>query len=216
MTDARANSRRHWVWKYLLPAVVACVFLLGGLAWYVTTDSFQAMVRRRLVTELGADHRRARGTGQFPHHPVALRVEVRDLTIHGREQPREIPYAHVERVVAEVKIISVLGAEFGFHSLLLDHPVIHLIAYPDGSTNQPTPKIKQASSEIPVEQLFRLSISRLEIRRGELLWNDEKLPLDFVVDVFRDMTYSLLRRRYVERPSAGQADHHVRDYRPMA
>jgi len=217
MTDAGANSRRHWVWKYLLPAVVACVFLLGGLAWYVTTDSFQAMVRRRLVTELERITGGRVELGSFHTTPLRLRVEVRDLTIHGREQPREIPYAHVERVVAEVKIISVLGAEFGFHSLLLDHPVIHLIAYPDGSTNQPTPKIKQASSEIPVEQLFRLSISRLEIRRGELLWNDEKLPLDFVVnDVSADMTYSLLRRRYVSNLLLGKAVTTFQDYRPVA
>jgi translocation and assembly module TamB len=216
MTAAGANSRRRRIWKYLLILVSIGVLLVAGMAWYATTSSFQAMVRRRLVAELEKITGGRVELGSFHTSPFRFRVEVRDLTIHGREGPGEVPYAHVERVVAEIKIISVLGAEFGFHSLVLDHPVVHVLVYPDGTTNQPAPRL-QTSGETPVEQLFRLSISRLEVRGGQVLWNDQRIPVDFVVDdVSADMTYSLLHRRYISNLLLGKIVTRLGDYRPFA
>ena len=46
MTDSGAMpGRRKWG-KRLLIAALVVVVSLGGLAWYATTDSFQALVRR--------------------------------------------------------------------------------------------------------------------------------------------------------------------------
>ena len=216
MTAAGANSRRRRIWRYLLLLASAGVLLLAGLAWYSTTNSFQAMVRRRLVAELEAITGGRVELGSFHTSPFRFRVEVRDLTIHGSEGPNEVPYAHVERVVAEIKIISVLGAEFGFHSLILDHPVVHVMVYADGTTNQPPPRLK-TSGETPIEQLFRLSISRLEVRSGQVLWNDQRIPVDFVVDdVSADLTYSLLHRRYISNLLLGKIVTRLGDYRPLA
>jgi len=52
MTGSGAKPRRREIRKYLLLTVLAGLLLLAGLAWYMTTDSFQAMVRRRVVGEL--------------------------------------------------------------------------------------------------------------------------------------------------------------------
>ena len=62
-----------------------------------------------------------------------------DLTIHGSEQPGEVPYAHVNSVTAQMKIWSILRTEVGLSYLILDHPVVHIILYPGGGTNQPGP-----------------------------------------------------------------------------
>ena len=62
---------------------------------------------------------------------------------------------------------------------MLERPVIHIIVYPDGTTNQPQPAVKKTSDQTPVEQLFGLRIRRLEVRKGELIWNDQRVPLDF-------------------------------------
>ena len=216
MTAAGANSRRRRIWRYLLLLASAGVLLSAGLAWYATTNSFQAMVRRRLVAELEAITGGRVELGSFHTSPFRFRVEVRDLTIHGSEGPNEVPYAHVERVVAEIKIISVLGAELGFHSLILDHPVVHVMVYADGTTNQPPPRLK-TSGETPIERLFRLSISRLEVRSGQVLWNDQRIPVDFVVDdVSADLTYSLLHRRYISNLLLGKIVTRLGNYRPLA
>ena len=217
MTEAGANLRRRKWWKYVLWAALAGLLVLAGLGWYITSNSFQAMVRRRLVTELERITGGRVELGSFHTTPLRFRVEVRDLTIHGNEGTDQAPYAHVDRVTATVKIISVLGAEFGFHSLVLDHPVIHLIFYPDGSSNQPSPKLKQVTGKTPIEQLFRLSISHLEIRHGELLWNDQRLPLDAKVDdVSAEMTYSLLRHTYDSNLLLGKVVTKLWDYRAIA
>ncbi|OLE57187.1 MAG: hypothetical protein AUG13_05235 [Chloroflexi bacterium 13_1_20CM_2_59_7] len=217
MTETGAKPRRRRLWKYLLFTLFAGLLLLAGLAWYATTDSFQAMVRRRLVTELERITGGRVDLGGFHTTPFRLQVEIRGLTIHGREQSGEIPYAHVDRLVAQVKIISILDTEFGFNSIVLDHPVVHIILYPDGTTNQPEPKLRRASEKTPIEQLFSLSINRLEVRRGEFLWSDQRIPLDFVAnDISADMAYSLLHRRYESHVLLGKVDTKFNDYRPVA
>lgn len=217
MTEPGAKPRWRRFGKYLLTATAVAWVLLGLALWYTTTDSFQSIVRRRLVAELERVTGGRVELGGFHTIPFHLQVDVRDLTIHGREAPGEVPYAHVDRLVAQVKLISFLGAEFGFQSVVLDRPVVHINVYPDGTTNQPEPKLKQTSEKTSMERLFSLSINRLEMRKGEFLWNDRKIPLDCVVqDVSADMTYSILHRRYESNLLLGKVDAKFKNYRPLA
>jgi translocation and assembly module TamB len=217
VTDAVARPRwRRWG-KYLLIVVALGILFLGGLAWYATTDSFQARVRERFIAEM----ERATGgrveVGGLHTIPFRFLIDIRNLTVHGREADNEAPYAHVDRVVAKVKIISVLSTEFGFSSIVFNHPVIHVITYPDGTTNQPEPKRPSSAVGNPVEALFSMSIGYLDVRHGELLWNDQSIPLDFTVsDVSANLTYSFLHRRYHGDLLLGKVDTHYDGYRPFA
>jgi translocation and assembly module TamB len=217
MSDSSAQPRRRWLLKYVLIIGAAALAFVGVLTWYVTTDSFQAMVRRRLVAELERVTGGRVELGGFHTIPFRFQIDVRDLTIHGREQPTDIPYAHVDRLIAQAKLISVLGAEFGFHSLQLDHPVFHIITYPDGTTNQPAPKGGSVDARTQLQHLFSFSIGQLQVRKGELLWNDQKIPLDFAAnDVSVQMNYSLLHRRYDGSLLVGKIDTAFDGYRPVA
>jgi len=217
MTEAGANPRRRRLWKYLLFASLATLLFTAAFAWYMTTDSFQAMIRRRIVAELETMTGGRVELGSFHTTPFRLRVEIRDLTIHGNEKTGEVPYAHVERAVAEMRVISILGFEFGFNSVVLDHPVVHVIVYPDGTTNQPSPKLWQVSERNALEQIFRLSIGRLVLRRGAILWNDQTIPLDFTSeDVSAEMDYSVIHRRYFGNFLLGKVDTTFLNSRPLA
>jgi len=216
MSESGARPRRK-IWKYLLSVMLGGALLLAAAAWYMTTDSFQVWVRHRLVTELERITGGRVDLGSFHTIPFRLQVEVRDLTIHGLERPVEVPYAHVDRVLAEIKIISILGREFGFRTVLIEHPVVHIIVYADSTTNQPQPMLGQNSAGGAVGFLFSLSINRLDVRRGEFLWDNQRIPLDFIAnDVSADMTYSLLHRRYEGSLRLGKVDTHFKDYRPIA
>src|SRR3954466_5314081 len=76
-------------WSNVFKALFMCGLLLllgfSVLLWYVTTDSFQQMARNRVVAGL----ERATGgkveLGTFHAVPLRRQVEVRDLTIHGKE-----------------------------------------------------------------------------------------------------------------------------------
>jgi translocation and assembly module TamB len=217
MSEPGAKPRWRRFRTYLLLTGVVGLLLLGALCWYATTDSFQALVRRRVVAELERITGGRVDLGGIHTVPFHFQVEIRDLTIHGREAANQVPYAHVDRLVARVKVISILETEFGFSSLVFDRPIVHLVLYPDGTTNQPAPKLKRSSTTTPIEQLFSLSISQLEVRRGELFWNDERTPFDFVAqDVSADVTYSLLHRRYNGSLLLGKIDTQLENYRPVA
>src|SRR5262249_45697416 len=106
---------------------------------------------------------------------------------------------------------------YGFSSLTLEHPVLHVIVHPDGSTNQPSPPVQRSNDRAAIEQLFSLSIGRLIVSSGELLWNDQRVPLDFAVnDLAVQMNYSLFHRRYESLLHIGKVDAKIFDYRPFA
>ncbi len=213
--------RRRILWHLFLGF---CVFSLIGfslLGWYVTTDSFQQMMRRRVVASLEKMTGGRVELGELHTIPFRLRVDARNLIIHGREAPDQAPFLRVDRMQAEMKIISFLSTTIGLHSLALEHPVVHVIAYPDGSTNVPTPAVSRfsryssggAASEGPVEQLFSLAVAHIEVQRGELLWEDKKIPLDFSVrDLALLLNYSLLRRQYEARLVAGSGAARYQQY----
>ena len=217
MSQPTARPFRRVYWKYLLILTGAGILsILAGLS-YIITDSFQGLVRRRLVAEVERITGGRAEIGSFHTTPFRMQVDVRDITVHGREAPTDVPLAHTDRLVAQVKVISFLGTEFGFHDLVLDHPVVHVMFYPDGSTNLPGLHIPSASGKTPIEQLFGLSIDRLDVRHGELLWDDQTIPLDFTVhDAALQMEYSHLRRRYEGRVLLGKADTRFKDFRPFA
>ncbi|MBO0911179.1 MAG: translocation/assembly module TamB domain-containing protein [Acidobacteria bacterium] len=209
---------RGLLWRRLgKPALL--VFLLVVLAlssglWFLTTAPFQQFARRRLIAEM------ERATGGrvelagFHADPLRMRVEVSGLAIHGREAPGDEPYVHVDRLAATISLSRALGGGLGFHSLVLDHPVIRVIFYPDGGTNQPQPRERAA---VDFERLFSLSARRLEVRRGVLVWQDRRIPLDFTSnEVSTSLNYSFLHLRYFGRLAIGRAETRYEGFRPAA
>jgi translocation and assembly module TamB len=216
MKSAGQLRRLGW-WKLLLIAVAVVVAVFAALTWYASTNSFQNMVRRRMVAELERAFGGRVELGSIHTTPFRMRIEVRDVSIHGEEASGEAPYVHVDRIVAEAKVISVLGLELGFRSLVLDHPTVHVIASSSGWTNVPGERSFSATKADAIRRLFAVSVNRLEVRHGTLLWNNRSTPLDFTArDVSLDMDYSLLYRRYEGELLIGKADTKLQNDRPFA
>ncbi|PYV78742.1 MAG: hypothetical protein DMG96_06605 [Acidobacteria bacterium] len=209
-----------WRWlrkftKYCFVAFLLLLLVSSGLLWYTTTESFQRMVRGRVIADLESATGGRVELGSFHVIPLRFQVEVRGLTIHGREAPDQVPYAHVESLLATVNLSSVLGARISFHSLTLNRPVIHIMFYPDGSSNQPVPQ--QKNGTVDFEHLFSVSIARLDVHQGELLYQDSRVPLDFSSnDISASTYYSFLRRRYSGGLKIGRAETVVSGFRPVS
>jgi translocation and assembly module TamB len=217
LTEPPPPQRRRILWKLFLSFCVFSLVGFGLLAWYVTTDSFQQLVRRRVVASIEKIVGGRVELGELHTTPFRLRVDARNLTIHGREGSDEVPFLRIDRLQAEMKIISILSTTVGLHSLVLEHPVVHIIDYPDGTTNAPTPQMRVASDRGPVEELISLSVSRIEVQRGELLWQDKKMPFDFTAgNLALLLNYSLLRRQYEARVVVGNADTRFQSYPSFA
>ena len=216
MTEPTLKPSRSW-WKYLLIFTCAASLLAIGLFIYVNTESFQAFVRRRLVAEVERITGGRAEVGSIHTTPFRLQVDVRNLTVHGRESATDIPLAHAERIVARLKISSLLRSELAFHEVILQQPVIHVAFYPDGTTNFPQRKASAFSAPDAVEQLFALSINRFELRGGHLEWDDQIVPLDLAArNISLDMDYSFLHEQYDGRLLLGLVETKLMECRPFA
>ena len=204
--------RRRILWRLFLSLCLVGLIAFSLLAWYVTTDSFQQRVRREVVASVEKMTGGRVELGELHTIPFRLRVDARNLTIHGQEASDQAPFLRIERLQAQMKIISLLSTTVGLHSLVFDHPVVHVIAYPDGSTNVPAPHVT-ASDQNALQQLIALSVSHIAVERGELLWEDKKVPFEFDArDLALLLHYSLLRRRYEAHIVAGSVATQVQDY----
>jgi translocation and assembly module TamB len=169
---------RSVVWRVVLVVVAVLVVLAGAAVWYGNTPDFENLVRKKVVTELEKVTGGRVDLGAFRWRLLHLEFEADNLTIHGLEGPGQIPYAHVDRLFVRVKILSVVKREIGLNYLEADHPVIHLIVYPDGSTNQPHPRVKKTSNKPVMDEIFDLQVNRAEIKNGVAIVNERATPFN--------------------------------------
>src|SRR6185503_17889197 len=111
-----------------------------------------------------------------------LHLEARGLTIHGLESPGEPPYVHADRIGVSVRVVSLFSRQIALSNVSIDHPIVHLIVYPDGSTNQPAPQKQQAGATSSPQRLFDLGVTHLEVSDGMLLLNQEQIPFALTGD----------------------------------
>jgi translocation and assembly module TamB len=172
---------RHPVRRFLLRALAVLLVLVivtaGGVYWYSTTPAFENKVRGILISTLEDSVGGRVELGDVRWNLLHLDFEIRNLTIHGLEAANEVPFAHLDLLHVRLKIISLFKAQIGLNYLGVEHPVVHVIVYKDGSTNQPVPRKKSAPSKTsPVDQIFDLAVDRTEINNGVALFNQQAMP----------------------------------------
>src|SRR6266567_1378805 len=178
-------------------AGVILLGLLAGLAIYLNSDSFRETVRGKVVAEL------ERMTGgkveiqSFDWKLSQLQFEVHGLTIHGREDAVELPYAHADRVSVGLTIVSFFSRKVALRQVAIDHVVVHLMVYPDGTTNQPVPKGGGPAEEVSTSRFLDLAVGQVAITNGTLVLNQERLPFELSGDRFSvGMSYSQAEKAY--------------------
>lgn len=194
----RLSSAWSYVWKVGGLLLLLLVLVVGGLLFYASTDHFSSLVRQKVIAVL-EDATGGHAEMRFLRWDVRhLSVEVEDLTIHGLEGPGEMPYAHVGRLYARARVLSFFGARLGLDFLEVDRPSIHLIIYPDGHTNQPTPKAKEKGYEPETRTIFDLQANRIEVHNGLALLNQRAIPFALAAnDMNAVITYALASQRYL-------------------
>jgi translocation and assembly module TamB len=187
-----------WVWRVGGILLLLLFVVVAGLLFYASTPHFLNVVRLRVVTVL-EDATGGRVELQSLHWNLRhLSVEVDGLTIHGLEGRNELPYAHIDRLYARAKILSFFNARLGLDFLEVDQPAIHLIIYPDGRTNQPTPKATQNNSGATLKTIFDLQARRIEVHNGMALVNERSIPFELAAnDLGVVVTYAAASGHYL-------------------
>ncbi len=190
-------------WTYVWTAggglLLLLVLVIAGLLFYASTGHFSNQVRQKLIAVLEDATGGRVELKSFQWSVRHLSVDVEGLTIHGLEGPDELPYAHFDRLYARAKILSLFRARLGLDYLEVDRPAVHLIVYPDGSTNQPKPKAaSQSNNGQAVNTIFDLQAGRVEIRNGLALFNQRAIPFALTAnDLGLVITYAPVTDHYL-------------------
>lgn len=150
--------------------------ILIGLAIYASTPMFQSRVRQAVIARLEDSTGGRVELKRFGWRLTHLEFEIDDLTIHGLEAPGQVPYAHLDRLYVRLQILSFFRPKIGLNYLEADHPVFHLIVYPDGRTNQPQPKHPSTGST--KDEIFNLAIGRTVLNDGLAILNERSIPFE--------------------------------------
>ncbi|HEX8810833.1 MAG TPA: hypothetical protein VF742_02455, partial [Terracidiphilus sp.] len=172
----RAVGRRIlWCLSIVVLLVAACV---GGLVWWVNSDNFSQRVHRRLETIL-ADATGARvEIGAFRWSLRNLDIDADNIVLHGNEPAGEAPYARIDHLHAGLSILGLISPRVLLRQAIIQRPQIHLIVYPDQTTNQPRPRTRPNSGRSGLDTFFDLKVGHLAVEQGMIDFDNRASYLD--------------------------------------
>ena len=183
----------------LAGGLVLLALTLLGLYLWASSVGFENLVRRRLASELETATGGRAEIGTFHWHLSNLEADAGGLVLHGLEAPGEAPYAQVENLRVRLSILDFWSPRILLRDLEISRPQLHLIVYPDGSTNQPHPRNRSRQGKPAIDRIFDLQTGRIVVEEGVLDYEnraaafdfqDRHIPLDFAAsDVSLRMTY---------------------------
>ncbi|MBI1738664.1 MAG: hypothetical protein HYR58_05400, partial [Acidobacteria bacterium] len=109
---------------------------------------------------------------EFRFSVMALRAELDDFTLHGREPEGTPPFFHAETLVVDLRVISFFRRKIALDEVRIEKPALHLRIDKEGKSNAPVPKTERPAGKPWREQIFDLSIRELRLKQGMLLIND--------------------------------------------
>jgi translocation and assembly module TamB len=168
--------RKRKIFLRILGGLLVLI-VVAGLTLIVVLDhsrSFRqnilARVERNLAESTGAKIE----IRDFDLHLASLTLDLYGLIVRGREADQSRPLLQADHVEAGVRIDSFLRRAWHLTSVVIDHPVMHLVVNQAGENNLPQAQKKSTSQT----SIFDLAITKFVLDRGEIYYNDQKSPLD--------------------------------------
>lgn len=187
---AEASKTRRRLKKSQLVIGLAILVLFVAAAWYFNSLAFRDRVRRQIITTIEEGTGGRTSIDAIDWNISKLELVLHDVVIHGREAAGEAPFARIERVYLRAHLLSWRTLRLTYAEA--DRPALHLITYPDGTTNAPEPGVAGVSAgpnaardHGAIATLFDVEMDRAEVHDGVLLVNNDAIPLDVAADGIR-------------------------------
>lgn len=148
-----------------------------GTWWILQSTWLREVVRQKIVSELERSTGGQVELGDFQYDWRTLTAEFRNLVVHGTESRTLPPLLRVESGRITLRIVSLLTRDVHIASLNVEHPEIHLLVRPDGTTNVPAPRLPARDGTDPVKELLDLKIRRFELSNGVIAVDERRVPL---------------------------------------
>ena len=154
-----------------LPLAVACVVVIlailsVGLYFVASSAAFENVVRKRLISSIENFTGGRAEIASFHWRLLHFEAEADGLVIHGLEDPGEAPYVRIERLRVHISVRNLFSPYIRLHSLDIDRPSVHIIVYPNGSTNQPHPQKHRRSRKSALDTLFDMRAGHIAVEQG--------------------------------------------------
>lgn len=179
----RPSRVRRFFLRHLPLAVAGGTVLLAagmvGLFFWASSASFQNFVRGRMVRGLETATGGRVEIGAFHWNLLHLEAEADGVVIHGREAAGEAPYVQVGRIRADLSVLGFWSPRILLRSLDISRPQLHLIVYPDGSTNQPQPRRPRRPGKPLLDRFFDMKAGRVSVQEGVLDYENRAARFDF-------------------------------------
>jgi translocation and assembly module TamB len=194
---ANVRKPRRRLLRFGIAAIILSALLLLALLW-AGSSSCENFVRRRIIAKIQDATGGRVELASLHWHLFDLDAELSGLLIHGREAANEAPYVQVDRAHVRISILQIFSPRIQLRDLEVTHPAVHLIVYPDGTTNQPQP-LRVTSDKPTLDTLFDLRAGHIAVEQGFLDYENRAasfdvqnrhLPLDFdASDISTVLTY---------------------------
>ena len=171
-TTTKKFLRRALLGLVLLTAIVA-----AGSATLIWSGLAEKWMRAAIVQQIEQVTGARVELGTFRLHWTNLRAEIGQLTVHGTEPEGTPPLFQVERLVVDLRIVSLLARKIALDEVILVRPHVYLRVEADGRTNYPGPKVKSTAGKPLRERFFDLTTRQMRITDGVIAFNQVRVPL---------------------------------------
>lgn len=172
-------TRRTRIALKAATGVFALVLVLGSFGMLiVSTQWFRDRVRAKIVSYAADATGGKVELGSFQFEWTGMRASITDFTIHGTEAADQAPLLRARRADLVLKLFPGFRHAYELDSLDIQSPQVHVIVYPDGHTNVPSPRLKPQSNTTVLQDVVDLAIRRFSVSNGTLNFSDRKIKFD--------------------------------------
>ncbi|MGA2538605.1 MAG: translocation/assembly module TamB domain-containing protein [Terracidiphilus sp.] len=164
----------------ILATCVAFIAITAPIAFYLwaSSDAVQTIVRKRTVAILEQATGGRVEIASFHWHLLHLEADASGLVIHGGEGPDEAPFAQVGQMTAHISLFGLWSPRVLLRDLAVFKPAMHLIVYPDGSTNAPHPRKPAKPAKPALDTIFDLRAGHVSVEQGVLEFENRAAEFD--------------------------------------
>lgn len=170
-----SRPRKIVLWTMATLTAMTVIAIIAGFM-VIRSQWFSEKVRARIIAEVEKATGGRPELENFQFDWQSMQASVSNFTLHTKELARDPAFFRADRVIVGITIISALQRKVDLASLTIDHPEVHIIVFPDGTTNLPSPKTK--SKGTPIDNFLKLKIRHYEIRQGVFEFRQDRVPFD--------------------------------------
>jgi len=177
-----ARPPRRRLRRFLVLAACIGLFLIAApivLYLWASSNSTQNLVRRRMIARLEESTGGRVQIASFHWHLLSLEADAGGFVLHGNEAPGEAPLAQTDHLSVRLSLLGLWSPRILLRDLEITHPVLHLIVYPDGSTNVPRPRIHSQPDKPVLDTIFNLQAGHVSVQQCVLNFENRASEFDF-------------------------------------